>query len=36
MFRIGLVDTFYFSIHTDFEVLNALDSVKSLWDVYRF
>ena len=23
MFRISLVDTFYFAIHTDFEVLNA-------------
>ena len=31
MFRISLVDTFYFAIHTDFEV-HALDSAISLWD----
>ena len=36
MFRISLVDTFYFSIHTHSEVLNALDSAISLWKIYRF
>ena len=29
MFRISLVDTFYF----DFEVLNALDSAISQWEI---
>ena len=33
MFRISLVDTFYFAIHTDFEVLNALDSAISQWEI---
>ena len=36
MFRISLVDTFYFAIHTDFEVLNAVDSAISQWEIYRF
>ena len=36
MFRISLVDTFYFAVHTDFEVLNALDSAISLWEIYRY
>ena len=34
MFRISLVYTFYFAIHTDFEVLNALDSaIISQWEI---
>ena len=36
MFRISLVDTFYFAIHTYFEVLNALDTAISLLEIHRF